>query len=330
MRLRSRGYLRSRVTSEDPMKLLIYHPRAEHYLNLIRKRFPGLDVAAGYERDVMAQHLPETDILIAWKFPLDLLKTARRLRWIQTTTVGIDHLMEAREDLRDVVVTNTRGIHADIVADYSFAAILLMQWNFSSLFRDQAEKKWGRRYTDPLVGKILAVIGVGAIGSEIARRARSFHMSVLGVKRIPGPVEGVDEIYGPDQLAWVLARSDFVVLALPATPDTYQIIGEKELHLMKRTAFLVNVSRGTVVDEASLLKALKEKWIAGATLDVFEKEPLPEESPLWSLENIIITPHLSGDLKDYPERVIEIFSKNLLRWQAGKPLNHVVDLARGY
>jgi phosphoglycerate dehydrogenase-like enzyme len=120
------------------------------------------------------------------------------------------------------------------------------------------------------------------------------------------------------------------VLALPATPDTYQIIGEKEFRLMKRTAFLVNVSRGSVVDEAWLLKALKEKWIAGATLDVFEEEPLPEESPLWSLENIMITPHISGDLRDYPERVTEIFSENFLLWQDGKPLSRVVDLARGY
>lgn len=312
------------------MKVLIYHPRADHYLSLIRKRFPGLDVRAGYERDVLEQHLSDTDILIAWKFPLDALKTAKRLRWIQTTTVGIDHLLEAREDLRDVVVTNTGGIHAEIVADFSFAAILVMHWDFPSLFRDQAEKKWGKRYTDPLVGKILAVIGVGAIGSEIARRGQSFHMSVLGVKRIPSPVEGVDRIYGPNQLPWVLAQSDFVVLALPATPDTYQIIGEKEFRLMKRTAFLVNVSRGSVVDEAWLLKALKEKWIAGATLDVFEEEPLPEESPLWSLENIMITPHISGDLRDYPERVTEIFSENFLLWQDGKPLSRVVDLARGY
>jgi phosphoglycerate dehydrogenase-like enzyme len=312
------------------MKLFIHHPQADQYRRLIRERLPDLDIHAGYERGILEQHIPDADILIAWKFPLEVLKTAKRLKWIQVTTAGVDHLLEAREALRDIVVTNTRGIHADIVADFAFAAILLLHWNFLSIFRDQQKKKWEKRYTDPLAGKTLGVIGVGAIGSEIARRGRSFHMSVLGVKRVPSPVEGVDKIFGPDQLPVVLTQSDFAVVTLPATPETLQIIGEKELRLMKKTAFLINVSRGTVLRESSLLKALQEKWIAGASLDVFEREPLPGESPLWSLENVMITPHISGDLKDYPERVTEIFCENFLWWKAGKPLTRAVDLAKGY
>jgi phosphoglycerate dehydrogenase-like enzyme len=312
------------------MKLLIFHPHADRYRPLIQERFPDLEIHAGYDNGLLERHFPDMDILIAWKFPLDMVKEARRLRWIQVTTAGVDHLLEAAEALRDVVITNTRGIHADIIADFAFAAISVLHWGFPSLFRDQQKKKWEKRYTAPLAGKTLGVIGVGAIGSEIARRGQSFHMSVLGVKRDPSPVDGVDQVFGPDQLHQVLAQSDFVVVALPATPQTHLAIGENELRLMKRTAFIINVSRGTIVAESSLVKALKEKWIAGAALDVFEKEPLPEGSPLWTLQNVIITPHIAGDLTDYPERVAEVFSENLLLWKAGKPLTRVVDLARGY
>jgi phosphoglycerate dehydrogenase-like enzyme len=297
---------------------------------MIRERFPELEIVSGNDNEILRKHIHNTDVLIAWKFPMEILKEAKRLRWIQLTTAGSDHLMEFREFLRGVVVTNTRGIHVHIMADFALLSVLLLQWQLPSLLADQQEMRWIIRSTEPLAGKTLGILGVGAIGSEIARRARCFHMHVLGVKRSPAPVDGVDRVYGPDRLEEVLSAGDFVVIALPLTPDTRQRIGEPELRIMKRTAYLINISRGAVVVESSLIKALREKWISGAVLDVFEEEPLPETSPLWTLRNVIVTPHISGEIKDYPKRVLEVFSENLLRWKSGKQLINMVDFGRGY
>ena len=182
----------------------------------------------------------------------------------------------------------------------------------------------------PLAGKTLGIVGVGAIGSEIARRARSFRMKVVGVKRNPLPMPEVNQIFGPDRLHEMLSLADFVVILVPATPETYRMIGESELRAMKRTAYLVNIARGTVLVESALVRALQENWIAGAVLDVFEKEPLPGDSPLWTIENVLVTPHLSGNLRDYANRVMAIFTENYQRWKAGNQLLNVVDLERGY
>jgi phosphoglycerate dehydrogenase-like enzyme len=312
------------------MKVLVYHRHAEDYRRMIRERFPDMEVVSGTDEKILFQHIADADMMIAWRFPIEVLKQAGKLRWIQLTSAGIDHLFPARESLRDVVVTNTRGIHADIMADYAFAAILMCQWDFPRLIRQQEAKRWIPRDTAPLAGKTLGIVGVGAIGSEIARRAQGFHMNVVGVKRNPLPMAEVNQIFGPDHLHKMLSASDFVVILAPATPETYRMIGESELRAMKRTAYLVNIARGTVVVESALVRALQENWIAGAVLDVFEKEPLPDDSPLWTLENVLVTPHLSGNLQDYANRVMAIFTENYQRWKAGKQLLNVVELEKGY
>jgi phosphoglycerate dehydrogenase-like enzyme len=312
------------------VKVLVHHRCAEEYRCLIRERFPELEVIAGYGEEILSKYIADPDILIFWQFPPEALKKATRLRWIQTTGAGVEHLMEARQNLRDVVVTNTRGMHADIMADYTLGAILMLQWDFSNFFGDQQLRKWTHKFFEPLAGKTLGIVGLGAIGCEIARRAQSFQMNVIGVKRNPAPMKEIKQVFGPDRLHEMLSLSDYVVLVVPVTPETYQMIGESELRAMKKTACLINIARGSVVVESTLVRALRENWIAGAVLDVFEKEPLPEESSLWTLENVVITPHSAGNIQDYPKRVIEIFGKNYLRWKDGKPLLNVVDLARGY
>lgn len=329
-----RPYIRTQTFLFDRMEgtvsVLVYHRLADQYRQMIRQRFPELEVTAGFDRETLFKHLPGAEILIAWQFAVEALEKATRLRWIQLTSAGADHLLEARDSLRHRLVTNTRGIHADIMADYTFGAIFMLLWDVPGLLCDQQEKRWINKYVSPLAGRTLGIVGVGAVGSEIARRARSFHMSVVGVKRSSIPVDGVEQMFGPDRLREMLHLSDFVVLLLPATPETCHMIGEPELRSMKRTSYLINISRGSVIEESALLRALQENWIAGAVLDVFEKEPLPPESPLWTLKNAILTPHISGNLQNYSERVMEIFSENYLRWKAGRPLLNVVDLEKGY
>ena len=312
------------------MKVLVYSRRAEEYKRLIQDRFPELEVIAGYEEETLSKHIVDADILIFFQFPVEALRKATRLRWIQVTSAGVEQLLDAREHLRDVVVTNTRGMHADIMADYTMAAILMLQWDLPHLFRNQQLKGWSQRYFEPLAGKTLGIVGLGTIGCEIARRAQGFRMNLVGVKRNPAPVSGISQVFEPDRLHEMLSLSDYVVLTVPVTRETFQMIGEAELRAMKKTACLINVARGSIVVESALIRALRENWIAGAVLDVFDNEPLPQESPLWTLENLIITPHTAGNLQDYPEHVMEIFGENYLRWKAGKPLLNVVDLARGY
>ncbi len=312
------------------MKVFVYDRRAKEYCRMIRERFPELEVVSGKPGQDQSHHIADADIMITWQFPLEMLEKASRLRWIQLTSAGVDQLLEARDRLKDVIVTNTRGMHIDAMADYALGAMVMLQRNFSRFFLHQQDRKWSRRIAEPLAGKILGVVGVGAIGREIARRAQSFGMSVIGVKRNPTPLEMVSRLFGPDQLHEMLSLSDFVVLLVPATPETYRMIGEPELRRMKQTGYLINISRGSVVNESSLIQALQQNWIAGAVLDVFEKEPLPGESPLWALENVIITPHIAGDFEGYVERVIDIFGENFARWKSGGPLMNEVDLGKGY
>jgi phosphoglycerate dehydrogenase-like enzyme len=312
------------------MKILVYHRDAETLASLIGERFPELEVVATKEEALLPQHINDADVLIAFRFPSALFKEAKKLRWIQATGAGVDPFIKSREYLRGVIVTNTRGIHAQLMADYTFGAITALQWNLSHAFRSQQHKEWHRVDTRPLAGMTLGLVGLGAIGGEIARRARIFGMKVIGVRRTPAPVKAVDQVFGPERLTEMLSLCDFAVLIIPATPETYHMIGRSELLAMKRTAYLINISRGSAVDEPALIQALRQGSIAGAVLDVFEQEPLPAESPLWSLENVIITPHIAGSLKNYVGYVMEIFSDNLTRWRKGLPLRNVVDLARGY
>jgi len=312
------------------MKLLVYHGRGDEYRRLIAGRCPDLQVAAAAEPEALTRELPGAEILLTFRLPLEGLRHAGRLRWLQLTSAGADHLLPAAELLRAVTVTNARGIHAELMADYVFGVLVMQQWDFPRLLRQQAARLWRHQFTEPLAGKILGVVGLGAIGAEIARRAPSFGLIVLGLRRTVAPVPGIRRVYGPDRLREMLGQCDFVVLVVPETPETRGMIGEAELRAMKPTARLVNIARGAVVDEAALLRALREGWIAGAALDVLAEEPPPPDHPVWGLDNVILTPHIAGEPARYVERVVEIFVDNHRRWTAGQPLRNVVDLTRGY
>ena len=311
-------------------KLLIYHARAEELRRLITERVNGLDVAAGFDDATLERHIGDAEALLAWKFPLAALERARALRWIQLSSAGAEQLLPARDRLGRIVVTNTRGIHVDLMADYAFAAMVALTMHFPKFLANQQARTWEQRLSVPLAGRTLGVIGAGAIGGEIARRGGAVGMQVLAVKRTATPVEGAAEVVAPDRLHDVLGRSDFAVLVVPQTAATRGMIGEAALRAMKPTGYLVNIARGSVVDEAALVHALRKQWIAGAALDVFEEEPLSADSPLWSLPNVIVTPHVAGEPADYARRVAEVFVDNLMRVRRGEPFRNVVDFDRGY
>lgn len=312
------------------MKVLIYHPRSQEYCRIIHQMLPELDIVAGNKEDFIDQNIIDVEILITLQFPFNILKKATKLKWIQLTSAGVEQLSGAHASLRNILVTNTKGIHADVMADYTLGAIVMLHWNFPHFFLKKLNRQWDSRLTSPLAGKTLGVIGVGTIGQEITRRAQGFGLNVIGVKQTPILTEGIKQIFGPEGLHEMLSLSDFVVVVVPATSKTYHMIGEFEFQSMKKTGFLINISRGSVLDELALSKALRQGWIAGAVLDVFEKEPLPQESSLWGMDNVIITPHISGDFVGYVERVANVFYENYIRWKHEGVLLNLVDIDREY
>jgi len=281
--------------------------------------------------------------------PRDLSR-ALRLKWVQLHSAGINHLTNHPILQSGVLVTTASGIHATPIGEFAIALMLALARKIPTMTRmqDRAEwpkGKWNLLLGTELRGKTLGVVGYGSIGREIGRIAkRGFAMRVLalthgGDKRDRGYHEpGVGDPDGtlPDawftraQLLDLLAQSDFVLIATPLTDETRGMIGARELRAMKPTAFLVNIARGGIVDEAALVPALKENWFAGVGLDVFEKEPLPAESELWKLENALISPHVSGATRHYDERAVELFCENLRRYLRGEYLLNLVDTTKGY
>jgi len=296
----------------------------------------------------LADH-PTTEILYAFDVPENVLDLAPELCWLQLHSAGADHLLDHPVMQSDLTVTTASGIHATPIAEYVFASILAHRWQVPRWTECQRESRWptGRwdLYARPeLRGSTLGIVGYGSIGREVGRLAKAFGMHVLALRRSEGRAEegyvvdytGDPQGYVPERfypgeaLHEMLAACDYVVLALPLTDETFHFIGEAELKAMKSTAYLVNIARGPIVDEASLIRALREGWIAGAGLDVFEQEPLPPTSPLWGLENVLISPHVAGFTPRYDDRAVALFAQNLARYIAGEPLLNQIDKDRGY
>jgi phosphoglycerate dehydrogenase-like enzyme len=277
--------------------------------------------------------LPELDVLLAFKFgfrrfPRDEIVRAPRLRWVQLASAGIDHMVPY--DPRRLIVTNASGIHGAIMSEYVIGMLVHLRWNVARLLEQQKAKHWERYAVPSLAGRTLGVVGTGHVGATIASRARAFGMRTLGVRRSGAPLEGFDRIFGPDGLERVFAESDAVVLALPLTQQTRHVIGARALQALRPSAFLMNVSRGGIVDEKALIELLRERRIAGAVLDVFEDEPLSPGSPFWTLPNVVVTPHISSELDGWQVELARIFCRNLRHWMNDEPLENVVDPAAGY
>ncbi len=315
----------------------LWIPPANVALHL-RKLWPEMNVVHRPTYDYLAEELPDTDIFVGWALRPEQFRHARKLKWIHSTAAGVAQLMypELRES--GVVVTNASGIHTIPMAEHILGMLLALARQFPSAFRHQMERRWAQQeiWDQPLrprelMGQVLLVVGFGAVARELARRLRPLGMKIWAVTRSgKGDRRLADRILPASQLEEVLSEADFIVLAAPETPETYHLIGPRQLQAMKPTAFLINVARGSLVDEAALLEMLRRRAIAGAALDVTEQEPLPPDSPLWELDNIFITPHISAVSESLWDRQTKLLVKNLQRWFSGRILLNRVDLARGY
>lgn len=313
-----------------------YEPGAlsEGHLASIHRLAPDMEILVTEDRAEIQAALDEIEIA-ARRFPHDLVLKASGLRWFQQWGAGADWLLRYPQvaDL-DLVVTNASGVHAIPISEHILAFLLAFARGLHSAVRAQEHRTWTRGVGEDvfeLAGKTMVLVGVGAIGGRTAEIATALGVEVLGVRRHPAAdAPSVAAMYGPDRLLDLLPRADFVVLTVPLTPETRNMIGERELRAMKRTAYLVNIGRGGTIQERALIQALQQGWIAGAGLDVFETEPLPESSPLWQMANVIITSHYAGRTPHYEERAMAIFMENLERYRAGKPLRNVVDPVLAY
>ena len=315
----------------------LWMPPAKVALHL-RKLWPEMNVVHRPTYDGLEEGIADADIFVGWALQPGQFRHARKLKWIHSTAAGVAQLMypELRES--GVVVTNASGIHTNPMAEHILGMLVALARHFPSAFRHQMECRWAQQeiWDQPLrprelMGQVLLVVGFGAVGRELARRLKPLGMKIWAVTR-SGKGDGrlADRILPASQLEEVLPEADFVVLAAPETPETYHLIGPRQLQAMKPTAFLINVARGSLVDEAALLETLRRRAIAGAALDVTEQEPLPPDSPLWELDNIFITPHISAVSESLWDRQTELLVRNLERWFSGRKLLNRVDLARGY
>jgi phosphoglycerate dehydrogenase-like enzyme len=258
------------------------------------------------------------------------------VRWLHTASAGVDHVLTppvlAKAQRGELTVTDSGPAFAISIGEFVVAWMLMVAHRMPDILEQQRTKTWKWLNQEELHGQTVGIVGLGPIGVGIAERCRALGMRTLGLRRRPEPVAAVDEtLTGPDGLARLLAESDWVVLAAALTGETRSLIGPAELARMKPTARLVNIARGAMVDEAALIDALTSGRLAGACLDVFAKEPLPEDSPLWTLPNVYVAPHnSSGWTAGLKERQKRLFVENLSRFAAGEPLSGVVDITRGY
>jgi phosphoglycerate dehydrogenase-like enzyme len=288
--------------------------------------------------DELPSAVADADVLVTYSLREGQLAQAHKLRWIHSTMAGVGPVLTPEVLRRDIIVTNATEVHGGAVAEHAFALLLALAKQLNRARDMQHEHHWGlddllAQGPPPrtVIGTTLVLVGLGAIGRRVAAMAKAFGMRVIGVRQIPSRGgENTDRVVGFDQIDEVLPEADFVLLAAPVTEATRNMMNRTRLGLLKPSAFIINVARGALIEESALIAALREKRIAGAGLDVFVEEPLPQNSEMWRLQNAIITPHSAGLNEKLWELQYDVFAENLRRFQKGEPLLYVVNKQRGY
>lgn len=313
------------------LNILVLNNLADRHKDAITAVMPGITVTAA-DLDHAGDHIAAADILVAWGWtdirPLYL--AAPRLKWVHALSAGVEKLTFPEIQAADTILTNSKGIHGIPVSEHVFSLMLAFTRGLNLLIRQQQAGKWERVPTDEIHEKTIAIVGLGSIGREIAKKAKGLGMEVIATKQEMTTEIFVDKLYKPDQLHEMLGVADFVVVALPLTDKTAGLFTLKDFQAMKPSAYFLNIARGTIVREADLVTALRQGIIKGAGLDVFEVEPLPTDSPLWGMDNVIVTPHLAAISPYYLDRAVKLFVDNLTRYTQGREMFNLIDKAKGY
>ena len=309
--------------------VLVYRPTdADVFAERVRAPRGRVTIHTATTPDEAKAVIGDIDIVWAWKFPPQLYDKAACLTWLETMGAGVDWALAPELPPR-VIVTRAAGVFGPWMAEYTLGWCLFVTQRMAFYGEAQRAREWRADVLpERFSGTTMVIVGLGEIGRTIAGAARRLGLRVVGVSRSGRRVPGVSRVHRPAQLTRALAEGDFVVLVTPLTAETRGLIGERELGAMKSGAWLVNIGRGALVDETALVDALGQRRIGGAVLDVFAVEPLPPVHPLWTFDNVVVTPHIAGP--DIPEELASAFNANLARFIAGRPLRHVVDRRRGY
>jgi D-2-hydroxyacid dehydrogenase (NADP+) len=329
--------------SETKLVICVWHPFTEWrpkpvMAETIRRRWPEMRVLHLPNYDQLPAELPDTDIFVGYSLRAEQLTDAKKLKWIHSTAAGVKQLMYP--ELRDsgILVTNPSGVFSVPMAEHTIGLLLALARNFPDSVRQQDRARWSQQelwdkpqHLKELNGQVLLIVGYGSIGHEVAKRAKAFDMRVWGVTRSgQGDRTHLDKLFSAAQLPEALPEADFVLLCAPETSETEHLIGAAQLAKMKRGAKLINVGRGSLLNEAALIRALESGALGGAALDVAQTEPLPAESPLWKAPSLMITPHTSAVSDRLWDRETALLMELLERWFDGRELFNRVDLSRGY
>jgi glyoxylate/hydroxypyruvate reductase len=324
----------ARLTALDPRLEVIYRPDMVGEPRYPADHHPPVQRSAAQAAE-WAALLAEAEVLLDVDGPsmADFPARVPQLRWIQSSSSGIGEWVRRLSIVESpIVVTNAAGLHSVALAEFVLFAMLYFAKRWPEMVAEQRAHHWERCAIDTLEGKTLGIVGLGNVGRKVAAVVRPFGVRVIGSRRSPGPSEheGVDAVYGPHDVAALLTASDYVVLIVPHTTETVGLLGQAELACMRPGAVLINIARGSVVDEPALIEALRSGRLGGAALDVVAHEPLSADSPLWDMPNVLITPHSMSTATTENERLTTLFADNLRRYVAGEPLRNVIDKIRGY
>jgi glyoxylate/hydroxypyruvate reductase A len=318
---------------EDMMakkKVLFFYPRfVEEYKALLEKEVPEAEFMICTNREEMERYAPEAEIaLVGMTFPQDLFKKMVKLEWIQALAAGVESYIQNAEQFKRIPVCRITGAFGKYMAEYVLAYVLYFCQDIPRALKAQREKRWDPFRMEFIHQKTLGVMGLGHIGKAVAQEARDAGMRVVSWDMAPADAPYVERQFGSKEMPGFLEEADFVVLTLPATPATKNLVGRDFFKAMKKTAYLINICRGAIVDEDALVEALRSGQIAGAVIDAMKEEPLPKESLLWDCPNLIVTAHISGP--SLPGDMVEIFKENFRRFLKKEPLIGLIDFSRGF
>jgi len=327
------------------MKILICHTHRfelwcapEWVGERLARDFPEMRIIHLPDYEQLPQEISDTDVLIGWAIKPQHFAGAHTLKWIHSPAAAVHQLMFPELIASNVIVTNSGDVHGPVVAEHAIALLLALAKRLPQSMRYQAKKQWAQEILweqqprpREVSGATVVVVGMGSIGREFTSRAKALGMKVLAVREKPEKgLGGADAVYGPSQLESVLSQADYVLLCIPVTPATTMMINRDRLGRMRPDSYLINVGRGSLVDEDALVEAIQNGMIAGAALDVFNEEPLPARSPFWNLENVLITPHTAAVTDRLWERHYQLICENLNRFLESRPLLNLIDKRRGY
>lgn len=315
------------------LNIVVLNSLADRHIEALKAAAPDVNIVVTDEKNAL-EHMPGCHILATWGWAetRHLYQAAPNLEWIHALSAGVEKLLFPEIQQADTILTNSKGIHGIPVSEHVLAMMLAFSRGLPQSLRQQQTKTWKRVPTGELHDHTLAILGLGSIGREIAKKAKALGMNVLASKQELTTELFVDTLYPADNdsLLEMLAQADYVAATLPLTETTHELIGLEHFRAMKPSAYFFNIARGAIVKEADLITALEQKLIRGAGLDVFAHEPLPESSPLWTMPNVIITPHVAALSPAYLDRAIKLFADNLTRFIQGRDMLNVVDKVKGY